>query len=97
MEFDLLLEPCPTQAYSFIGEKVAPLGEKSLSPVALHPTLLTTDHSARSNQIERPIEHNSTTLRPRIDAISQACALGGRLLILSTAVLIFAMPWTEYF
>ena len=32
-----------------------------------------------------------------IDGISQAYALGGRLLILSTAILIFVMPWTEHF
>jgi hypothetical protein len=32
-----------------------------------------------------------------IDGISQAYALGGRLLILFTAILIFVMPWTEYF
>ena len=43
------------------------------------------------------MKHNSTTIRPPIDGISQACALGGRLLILSTAVLILVMPWTEYF
>jgi hypothetical protein len=43
------------------------------------------------------LKHNSTTTRPPIDAVSQACALGGRLLILSTAVLIFVMPLTEYF
>jgi hypothetical protein len=43
------------------------------------------------------LKHNSTTIRPPIDAISQACALGGRLLILSTAVLILVMPLTEYF
>jgi hypothetical protein len=43
------------------------------------------------------LKHTSTTIRPPIDGISQACALGGRLLILSTAVLIFIMPLTEYF
>jgi hypothetical protein len=43
------------------------------------------------------LKHNSSTIRPPIDGISQACALGGRLLILSTAVLILVMPWTEYF
>lgn len=32
-----------------------------------------------------------------VDGISQAYALGGRLLILFTAILIFVMPWTEYF
>jgi hypothetical protein len=32
-----------------------------------------------------------------IDGISQSYALGGRLLILFTAILIFVMPWTEYF
>jgi hypothetical protein len=34
---------------------------------------------------------------PPIDGISQAYALGGRLLILFTAILIFVMPWTEHF
>jgi hypothetical protein len=43
------------------------------------------------------LKHPSTTIRPPVDAISQACALAGRLLILSTAVLILIMPWTEYF
>ena len=43
------------------------------------------------------MKHNSTTIRPPIDGISHACALGGRLLILSTAVLILVMPLTEYF
>ncbi len=32
-----------------------------------------------------------------IDGVSQAYSLGGRLLILFTAILIFVMPWTEYF
>jgi len=32
-----------------------------------------------------------------IDGISQGYALGGRLLILFTAILILVMPWTEYF
>jgi hypothetical protein len=43
------------------------------------------------------LKHTSTTIRPPIDGISQAYALGGRLLILSTATLIFVMPWTEHF
>jgi hypothetical protein len=43
------------------------------------------------------LKHTSTTIMPPIDGISQAYALGGRLLILSTAILIFVMPWTEYF
>jgi hypothetical protein len=43
------------------------------------------------------LKHTSTTIRPPIDGISQACALGGRLLILSTAILILVMPLTEYF
>jgi hypothetical protein len=42
------------------------------------------------------LKHTSTIMAP-IDGISQAYALGGRLLILSTAVLIFVMPWTEHF
>jgi hypothetical protein len=40
---------------------------------------------------------STITMRPPIDGISPAYALGGRLLILFTAILIFVMPWTEYF
>jgi hypothetical protein len=43
------------------------------------------------------LKHTSTAVMSRIDGISQAYALGGRLLILFTAILLFAMPWTEYF
>ena len=43
------------------------------------------------------MKHSSTVVRSPIDGISQAYALGGRLLILFTAILIFVMPWTEYF
>jgi hypothetical protein len=43
------------------------------------------------------LKHTSITIRPPIDGISHAYALGGRLLILFTAILIFVMPWTEYF
>ncbi|MCU1251263.1 MAG: hypothetical protein JWQ49_4292 [Edaphobacter sp.] len=43
------------------------------------------------------LKHASTAVRSPIDGISQAHALGGRLLILFTAILIFVMPWTEYF
>jgi hypothetical protein len=43
------------------------------------------------------LKHTSITAHPPIDGISQAYALGGRLLILFTAILIFVMPWTEYF
>jgi hypothetical protein len=32
-----------------------------------------------------------------IDGLSEAYTLGGRFLILSTAILIFVMPWTEHF
>jgi len=42
------------------------------------------------------LKHTSTT-RPSIDCVSLAYARGGRLLILFTAILIFVMPWTEYF
>jgi hypothetical protein len=42
------------------------------------------------------LKHTSTIMAP-IDGISQGYALGGRLLILFTAILIFVMPWTEYF
>jgi hypothetical protein len=34
---------------------------------------------------------------PSIDGIFQGYALGGRLLLLFTAILIFVMPWTESF
>jgi hypothetical protein len=43
------------------------------------------------------LKHTSTAARSPIDGISQVYALGGRLLILFTAILIFVMPWTEYF
>jgi hypothetical protein len=43
------------------------------------------------------LKHTPTALRSPIDGISEAYALGGRLLILFTAILIFVMPWTEYF
>ena len=32
-----------------------------------------------------------------IDGLTQAYTLAGRLLILSTAILLFVMPWTEHF
>ena len=43
------------------------------------------------------LKHRSPTIMQPIDGISQAYAFGGRLLILFTAILIFVMPWTEYF
>jgi hypothetical protein len=43
------------------------------------------------------LKHPATKIRPPIDGISHAYALGGRLLILFTAILVFVMPWTEYF
>ena len=42
------------------------------------------------------MKHTSTITAP-IDGLSQGYAVGGRLLILFTAILIFVMPWTEYF
>jgi hypothetical protein len=42
------------------------------------------------------LKHTSTIMAP-IDGISQGYVVGGRLLILFTAILIFVMPWTEYF
>jgi hypothetical protein len=42
------------------------------------------------------LKHTSTITAP-IDGLSQGYAVGGRLLILFTAILIFVMPWTEYF
>jgi hypothetical protein len=43
------------------------------------------------------LKHPSTTIRPPVDGISHAYALGGRLLIVLTAILLFVMPWTEHF
>ena len=43
------------------------------------------------------MKRTSTTIRQPIDCISQTYALGGRLLLLFTAILIVVMPWTEYF
>ena len=43
------------------------------------------------------MKHPSATIMQPIDGISQVYALAGRLLILFTAILIFVMPWTEYF
>jgi hypothetical protein len=43
------------------------------------------------------LRHPSITTRSPIDGISHAYAVGGRSLILFTAILIFVMPWTEYF
>jgi hypothetical protein len=43
------------------------------------------------------LKHTSTAIKPPIDGISHAYALGGRLLVLFTAILIVVMPWTEYF
>ena len=42
------------------------------------------------------MKHPSTTIRPRVDGISHAYVLGGRLLIVLTAILLFVMPWTEH-
>jgi hypothetical protein len=43
------------------------------------------------------LKHNSITIRPPTDGDSHAYVLGGRLLILLTAILLFVMPWTEHF
>jgi hypothetical protein len=43
------------------------------------------------------LKHPSTTIRPPVDGISHAYVLGGRLLIVLTAILLFVMPWTEHF
>jgi hypothetical protein len=43
------------------------------------------------------LKHSSTTIRPSVDGISHAYALGGRLLIVLTAILLLVMPWTEHF
>ena len=74
----------------------APLGKDEVALaiwIQLYSLLIVHDRIRSRGRLK----HYSTTIRPPIDAISQACALGGRLLILSTAVLIFVMPLTEYF
>jgi len=43
------------------------------------------------------LKHTSTRTKSPIDGISHPYAVGGRLLILFTAILIFVMPWTEHF
>jgi hypothetical protein len=43
------------------------------------------------------LKHPSTTIKQPVDGISHAYAVGGRVLIVLTAILIFVMPWTEYF
>jgi hypothetical protein len=43
------------------------------------------------------LKHPSTTIRPSVDGISDAYALGGRVLLVLTAILLFVMPWTEHF
>ncbi len=43
------------------------------------------------------MKHTSTRTKSPIDGISHPYAVGGRLLILFTAILIFVMPWTEHF
>jgi hypothetical protein len=48
------------------------------------------------DQMERPMKHTSRIMAP-INGLSQAYTLGGRLLILFTAILLFVMPWTEHF
>lgn len=76
---------------------VAPLGKEELALatwIQLYSLLMIVHDRIRSRG---RLKHYSTTIRPPIDAISQACALGGRLLILFTAILICVMPLTEYF
>jgi hypothetical protein len=43
------------------------------------------------------LKRTSTTISPPAGGMSHAYTLGGRLLILFTAILIFVMPWTEHF
>lgn len=43
------------------------------------------------------LKHSFTTIRPPVDGFSRAYALGGRLLIVLTAILLLVMPWTEHF
>jgi hypothetical protein len=80
----------------FIREKSHHLGKKLATPLCIQLYSLPTIVHDRIRSRGR-LKHNSTTIRPPIDGISHACALGGRLLILSTAVLILVMPLTEYF
>ena len=42
------------------------------------------------------MKHISRTIKPPADCISLAYILGGRLLLVFTAILLFVMPWTEY-
>ena len=70
---------------------------ESLATGALHPTLLIADVRAGSIRSRGRLKRTSTTISPPVGTISHAYALGGRLLILFTAILIFVMPWTEHF
>jgi hypothetical protein len=77
--------------------KVAPLGKENL-PLRLCIQLYSLPMRAHDQIGSRGrLKHTSIPIRPPIDGISQAYALGGRLLLLFTAILIFVMPWTEYF
>jgi hypothetical protein len=73
------------------------LGKKRL-PLAvwiqLYPLLIIVSDRIRSRG---RLKHTATALRSPVDGVSQAYALGGHLLILVTAILIFVMPWTECF
>jgi hypothetical protein len=42
------------------------------------------------------VKQTSTTSRTLINGSSQVCSLGGRVLILLTALLLAVTPWTEY-
>jgi hypothetical protein len=42
------------------------------------------------------LKQTSTTSRTLINGSSQVCSLGGRVLILLTALLLAVTPWTEY-
>jgi hypothetical protein len=73
------------------------LGKKRLSlaiGIQLYSLLMIVHDRIRSRG---RLKHPSTTIRPPVDGISHAYALGGRLLIVLTAILIFVMPWTEHF
>jgi hypothetical protein len=71
-------------------------GEESFSlPLCIQLSLPMTVHDRIRSRGR--LKHTSTTIRPAVVGISHSYALGGRLLLLFTAILVFVMPWTEYF
>lgn len=47
--------------------------------------------------MNRVAELMQTASRTSVDGLPPECTLGGRVLILITALLLLVMPWTEYF